>query len=495
MIQSDPWVSPFRAPWGEAIYAFDYVGTVYALQSEEMSVIIDIGMPEEHKYVVESVTFICNSQPPVSETFTIESVQGKPAKTLTCVVDTCTVHDVCSLIVVSHTDPIPNIQIQEIRYFGTKGEGGLCYKGDDNCPIPVVNTTTTTAQSSVLSTIQTTTAIPSQTSTVAISSSLDSQSTVVSVTSTVQSTPEQTTVEATTTSIQGFSTTISVDSSVKTTVSEATPTTEPATISTENNGSSTVDLHTTTDVIPSTISASTEVFSSTFLSSETPSATASVATSTESIATSYFSTIASTSELPASSTEINTSASASTEVLSTSSYVATATTESIATTDQSTTAVVTSQRSSTESFASTAVTHTSTTATPSASQSQSNASSLAGPSTRTFVNAGNTATASSSRPVSTLATESQVFTLPIIDLVATGKPSSTVKPAGNAPGITTVPVANASKTSEPGYVAPKPVAPTPEYKPPAPVASSKNLMQSNAFKCSFIGVFAVVFVL
>ncbi|KAI8837720.1 hypothetical protein BJ741DRAFT_603117 [Chytriomyces cf. hyalinus JEL632] len=128
-IQSDPFVNTFQSTTIEV----HTTGTMYALQSKDMNVQVNMATKQrngESVIIVDSITFACGNETP--QTFTIETV-GKAPRVLSCKAGSCA-GTTCTATILEGSDPVPNVQVQEIRYFGTTGSGGICYDKDSKCP-------------------------------------------------------------------------------------------------------------------------------------------------------------------------------------------------------------------------------------------------------------------------------------------------------------------------------------------------------------------------
>ncbi|KAJ3235676.1 hypothetical protein HDU81_000237 [Chytriomyces hyalinus] len=128
-IQSDPFVNTFQSTTIEV----HTTGTMYALQSKDMNVQVNMATKQRNGQsviIVDSITFACGNETP--QTFTIETV-GKAPRVLSCKAGSCA-GTTCTATILEGSDPVPNVQVQEIRYFGTTGSGGICYDKDSRCP-------------------------------------------------------------------------------------------------------------------------------------------------------------------------------------------------------------------------------------------------------------------------------------------------------------------------------------------------------------------------
>ncbi|KAI9352171.1 hypothetical protein BDR26DRAFT_850477 [Obelidium mucronatum] len=135
-IQSDPWVNTFL----RTIVEFSQAGTFPALKADDMSIDVVIGLkPDPNRlrqvYVVDQVVFKCTGQ--ATRTITLSNIPSAP---LTCSAGSCA-GTICSVSLVKGSDPIDNINIQEVRYFGNKATDGLCFGTLGSCnPASCVNT-------------------------------------------------------------------------------------------------------------------------------------------------------------------------------------------------------------------------------------------------------------------------------------------------------------------------------------------------------------------
>ncbi|KAI9348139.1 hypothetical protein BDR26DRAFT_892362 [Obelidium mucronatum] len=131
-IQSDPYISTFQGP----VVEFSKAGTFYALNSDEMTVQVVVGshyVPRLAKnvYIVDQVTFSCKDGQQKTFTTANTTVTNK----LVCNTGSCKIQDGCSLTVLPGLDPIPNVNVQEVRYMGSKAIGGLCFGSQNGCSI------------------------------------------------------------------------------------------------------------------------------------------------------------------------------------------------------------------------------------------------------------------------------------------------------------------------------------------------------------------------
>ncbi|KAI8608825.1 hypothetical protein BC830DRAFT_912291 [Chytriomyces sp. MP71] len=129
-IQSDPFVNTFTSTTTE----LHTQGWSYALNSNDMNVQVHIAQASrngESVLIVDQVMYTCGDS---VQNFNLDSVPSA-LKTLSCNVGSCA-GTTCTLTVVKGQDPVPNVSIQEIRYFGTTARGGVCFDKGSNCPGP-----------------------------------------------------------------------------------------------------------------------------------------------------------------------------------------------------------------------------------------------------------------------------------------------------------------------------------------------------------------------
>ncbi|KAJ3070284.1 hypothetical protein HDU98_006700 [Podochytrium sp. JEL0797] len=159
-ILADQWIHTFKP---STIY-FIETGLFYALNSEEMQVLINVVKDKDHAgltvYIVTEVIYICDphhlgSAAYAKESITVESLTGVNEKEFICEVGTCKRGGGtgCYMTVVLHKDPIPNVSMTNLYYGGSKAMGGVCYDTGMDCPpetlppspSPTVPTATPTA--------------------------------------------------------------------------------------------------------------------------------------------------------------------------------------------------------------------------------------------------------------------------------------------------------------------------------------------------------------
>ncbi|KAI9348614.1 hypothetical protein BDR26DRAFT_892162 [Obelidium mucronatum] len=118
------------------VFEYSTVGSVYALDTVEMKVILHVGKHfwnGKPVFVTDTVTYICGNEPPK----TFNPHDGIGVTSLRCTAGSCGASGVvCDLVVQPAFDPVKNIDVTSIRYFGNQGRGGLCYKNDPSCPGP-----------------------------------------------------------------------------------------------------------------------------------------------------------------------------------------------------------------------------------------------------------------------------------------------------------------------------------------------------------------------
>ncbi|KAJ3067035.1 hypothetical protein HDU98_009749 [Podochytrium sp. JEL0797] len=125
-ILADPWIHTFKP---STIY-FIELGLFYALNSEELQVLVnvvkDIDVAGLTVYVANEVIYICDPHNPGSasyhkESITVESLAVVREKKFTCEVGTCKRGGQgCSMTVLLHMDPIPNVSMTNLFYGGSK---------------------------------------------------------------------------------------------------------------------------------------------------------------------------------------------------------------------------------------------------------------------------------------------------------------------------------------------------------------------------------------
>ncbi|KAJ3222140.1 hypothetical protein HDU81_010090 [Chytriomyces hyalinus] len=130
-IQSDPFVQPFI---GET-FSLENAGQFFAVDSAEMKVQVNVVSTfapnlKKEVLVVNELRYSCGGSAP--QTFTTRALAGKGPMTLSCDVGTCA-RTTCRVVILPGLDPVPNVQIQQIQYMGTKGNGGLCFQNDRQC--------------------------------------------------------------------------------------------------------------------------------------------------------------------------------------------------------------------------------------------------------------------------------------------------------------------------------------------------------------------------
>ncbi|KAI8608824.1 hypothetical protein BC830DRAFT_1085935 [Chytriomyces sp. MP71] len=127
-VQSDPIVNTF----GSTTYEFHGAGLTYALKSNDMNVQVNVAPATrngQQVLIVDKVIYTCGSQ---TQTFTLDTITSAMTK-LSCDQGSCA-GTACTLSVIKGLDPVPNVSIQEIRYMGSTGQGGVCYGTDPSCP-------------------------------------------------------------------------------------------------------------------------------------------------------------------------------------------------------------------------------------------------------------------------------------------------------------------------------------------------------------------------
>ncbi|KAJ3244422.1 hypothetical protein HDU77_009907 [Chytriomyces hyalinus] len=130
-IQSDPFVQPFI---GET-FSLENAGQFFAVDSAEMKVQVNIVSTfapnlKKEVHVVNELRYSCGGSAP--QTFTTRALTGKGPMTLSCDIGTCA-RTTCRVVILPGLDPVPNVQIQQIQYMGTRGNGGLCFQNDRQC--------------------------------------------------------------------------------------------------------------------------------------------------------------------------------------------------------------------------------------------------------------------------------------------------------------------------------------------------------------------------
>ncbi|KAI8622469.1 hypothetical protein BC830DRAFT_1162925 [Chytriomyces sp. MP71] len=130
-IQSDPFVQPFSG----ATYSVERKGTYFALDSEEMQVQVTIVSKYSQNLgkevlVVEELSYACTGGE--RSRITTEELRERGPMTMSCAMGSCA-RGTCRVSILPGSDPVPNIQIQQIQYFGTMGKGGLCFQNDRQC--------------------------------------------------------------------------------------------------------------------------------------------------------------------------------------------------------------------------------------------------------------------------------------------------------------------------------------------------------------------------
>ncbi|KAJ3292396.1 hypothetical protein HDU79_001480 [Rhizoclosmatium sp. JEL0117] len=118
---ADPHVSPFHG----LNFDFDHPGITYAINTVEMQVTVNVVWDNTTTVfdwlIVREVWFTCGGQ---TQYFNMQSTQLSQQTTMNCNVGTCQ-GTICRLTLEFGTDPVPDINIVELMYFGTKGIGGL----------------------------------------------------------------------------------------------------------------------------------------------------------------------------------------------------------------------------------------------------------------------------------------------------------------------------------------------------------------------------------
>ncbi|TPX59316.1 hypothetical protein CcCBS67573_g09094 [Chytriomyces confervae] len=132
-IQSDPFVQPFI---GET-FSLENAGQFFAVDSAEMKVQVNIVSTfapnlKKEVHVVNELRYSCGGSAP--QTFTTRALTGKGPMTLSCDIGTCA-RTTCRVVILPGLDPVPNVQIQQIQYMGTRGNGGLCFQNDRQCQV------------------------------------------------------------------------------------------------------------------------------------------------------------------------------------------------------------------------------------------------------------------------------------------------------------------------------------------------------------------------
>ncbi|KAJ3066023.1 hypothetical protein HDU98_010636 [Podochytrium sp. JEL0797] len=133
---------PIVVPFGGFDFEFSKPGRTYALNAADMAVVVTIGSHysswlSQHVEVVDSVDFSCGN---VVKTVTHASLQNAGGiATLTCNTGSCQ-NKLCKVVMIASVDPYPDIDIIELRYFGSQGVCGICYGFDRECP-PLTSTT------------------------------------------------------------------------------------------------------------------------------------------------------------------------------------------------------------------------------------------------------------------------------------------------------------------------------------------------------------------
>ncbi|KAI9333967.1 hypothetical protein BDR26DRAFT_921065 [Obelidium mucronatum] len=117
-IQSDPWISTFEG----GHYSFDKAGSFLALDADDMKVQIDVVQSDGiygATYVTSKVTYTCGSE---KQTFAAGGDLSEHV--LVCTEGTCK-DTICKVVLGRGYDPVDNVQIQQILYMGSAGNGAV----------------------------------------------------------------------------------------------------------------------------------------------------------------------------------------------------------------------------------------------------------------------------------------------------------------------------------------------------------------------------------